>query len=733
MLSPIASQARRGAWMCCVSAGLLLAGCSATEFMQASPADSGKRHLFSSVAPPRRGRQASTASVPSLLAHTTQLAHKTPSPPRPAAQPMLGLATQSTVRTPRVPKTGFSLASAQSHSSPASTPFAAVRKVEYLQASPSRIPTREQLRDADSRFRSPAVSAAPSRDGLRNQVAIAGVFQAEPVKIDSKPLPKLEDGPGRFPIDLPTSLRLAGANNVQIALAAERVREARARWASANARWLPNINLGVGYNNHAGRIQETEGSILEVSRSSLFAGGGAALDNGPLAGGSGGPFRRNVDVSWADAMFDPLAARHATAAAGAERTATFNDVLLQVALTHQELVKAQTQLAVARETVVHTQSLVDLTDSLYQAGAGLQADVQRSRAELARRQRLVLSAEERIGVVSAELVRLLRLDPCTVLVASDSQPCPLSLVNEDEPLCNLIASALASRPETRRSRALLNQSYTRVRQEHWRPWLPNFHLGAGGGVFGGGMGSHQTNFSDRTDLDLQAVWQVRNLGMGPRTAQREALSRNRQASLGLREIRDLVAAQVSAAHYRVRSRREQVEVARGRIQLAADALGLNLTGIQARELRAIEAQQAIQALDSARTEYLDAIVRYNQAQFELLRSIGVPPTEGSAPSPPPMIQPPMIQPPRDEIDTIHESDENGGGIAPPEIRPPLPPAQANVFPRAKHPTRPAAYQPVPARQPSPSRQAPAAYQPSPVYQSTAAPTCPSIGFSSGAR
>jgi hypothetical protein len=42
-----------------------------------------------------------------------------------------------------------------------------------------------------------------------------------------------------FPIDLPTALRLAGANNLHIALAAERVEEALAKAQASRAKWLP--------------------------------------------------------------------------------------------------------------------------------------------------------------------------------------------------------------------------------------------------------------------------------------------------------------------------------------------------------------------------------------------------------------------------------------------------------------------------------------------------------------
>ena len=104
-------------------------------------------------------------------------------------------------------------------------------------------------------------------------------------------------------------MRLAGANNLQIALAVERVNQAVARSDAADVLWIPSLNAGVVYNQQSGRIQATEGDIIDTTRNSVFVGGGAGVANAPLNGGSGGPARMFVDLSLVDALFEPLAAR----------------------------------------------------------------------------------------------------------------------------------------------------------------------------------------------------------------------------------------------------------------------------------------------------------------------------------------------------------------------------------------------------------------------------------------
>src|SRR5258708_1523886 len=125
-----------------------------------------------------------------------------------------------------------------------------------------------------------------------------------------RPLTKGEEPiADQLPIDLPTALRLAGADHLQIALAAERVRQAEARLEGAKALWLPTLDAGVGYNEHDGRIQDTGGSVIDVRRSSLFVGGGPKLGGDALNGGNNGPSRLALGLPLTDALFAPFAER----------------------------------------------------------------------------------------------------------------------------------------------------------------------------------------------------------------------------------------------------------------------------------------------------------------------------------------------------------------------------------------------------------------------------------------
>jgi outer membrane protein TolC len=447
------------------------------------------------------------------------------------------------------------------------------------------------------------------------------------------PVPRAEvqdPATDRYPIDLPTALRLGGANNLQITLASERIRQARARLQGAEVQWLPSLNAGVGYNRHTGRVQDTMGEVIETDRSALFVGGGPNLGPAPLTGPAGPPARLFLGLPLADVFFAPLAERQQVRAAKAALARTFNDTLLEVAQSYLDLVFAESQVLIATEAVGNSRKLLSLVESRVRAGTAPPADGLRAEAELAERQRQWAQWEEGVRVASAELVRLLRLDPAVVLTAAEGEPAPVCLVNADTPLASLLAQGIAGRPELVEDRALVRATFERLRQEQWRPWFPTMQVGMSAGGFGGGERSFFGDFGGRADFDALLVWEVRNLGVGNQALERERASQHMQAHLALEQIRDRIAAQIAAAYYQVRFRQQQIEAARRQVKAAAEAVPLNFKGITGGDLRAIEGQQSVQALAFARAQYLAAVVDYNRAQFQLLRALGLPP-EPAAP------------------------------------------------------------------------------------------------------
>ena len=446
----------------------------------------------------------------------------------------------------------------------------------------------------------------------------------------SKGAKKLIDDPAvavdgtPFPVDLPTALRLAGAQNWNIELAAERVREARAAGDAAEAMWMPSLIGGVGYNYHDGQLQATPGTVTDVRRSSVFVGGGALTGNAPLTGGSGGPLRLSVDLSLADAIFGPLVARQQLDFAVARESATFNDTLQDAALAYLGLVEAQGQLANRRADLLDAEALLRQTEAFVKAGKGSNADTTRIAADVERRRQRSAAAVRDVAVASALLARQLRLDPSTTLFALEEQAVPVDLLDESETLAGLVDTAVASRPELAAGRASVDATGSARTAEDWRPWLPHLLLGVSAGGFAGGPDGDFGRMDSRSDFDVLAVWQLDNLALGTSAAREAASSRERQAELTLSRTRDDVVTEVASAWHRLLASRKRLTISEERLKQAGESLRLHRLRIRSLVGLPLEAQQAVEGLSQARQDRLEAIIGFNREQVRLLRAIGRP-------------------------------------------------------------------------------------------------------------
>jgi outer membrane protein TolC len=279
-----------------------------------------------------------------------------------------------------------------------------------------------------------------------------------------------------YPIDLSSALALGGANNLQIQFVRERVNEAYLNLSEARLMWVPSLRAGIGYNRHDGRVQATEGEVIDASRNSLFIGGGAAWGSSPITGGGVPPARLVMDLSLADAWFTKLAARQTACAAQAESEATMNDALLAIGSAYFDLVEAHGLMSNAQAGLEAADRMLDLTKKFADQGQISPSEVARAEAEQGLWRQAVEDARRLTITRGAELARLLRLDPKVALVPGEDRIIPLEIV-KDSGVDELVSTGLANRPELQQYRHLVAAADERIRQEAWRPWLPYMAVG----------------------------------------------------------------------------------------------------------------------------------------------------------------------------------------------------------------------------------------------------------------
>ena len=432
-----------------------------------------------------------------------------------------------------------------------------------------------------------------------------------------------------FPVDLPTILRLAGGRNWAVQLAWERINQAEANVDAAEVLWVPSLNVGIGATKHDGQIQATDGQIVDVSRNSLFVGGGAKVANAPITGGAGGPARLAVDLSITDALFQPLVARQLSCAARSRHAVEFNNAQLAGALAYFDLVAAQGEIATADMNIGDAEDLLSMTEAFVAAGKASDAEVSRVQVIVANQQQARVNSELNLKLASSELIRIVRLDPSqlsshALLYSADDHLMAIELIQDSSALSTLIAQGQQSRPEVAEQYALAEAQRVNARSQELRPYIPHVNLGLSAGVFGGGIGSDLSGLDGRSDLDAMLVWEIRNLGLGEQAARRKSASRYRQMVLSAHRIQDQIAAEVRNAWHRVKAGRQRIGIARNNVDEASRVLQMNLDRIRSLEGLPLEAIQAVNGVSSARVTLLQAIVDYNKAQVSLLRAVGRP-------------------------------------------------------------------------------------------------------------
>ena len=448
--------------------------------------------------------------------------------------------------------------------------------------------------------------------------------------------------PQGLPINLATAMQLAGARPLDIATATKQIEQALALQLQAKALWIPNLNGGIDYLRHDGVYQSIfSGANFQKGRSSLFNGGGPTLN-----------------VGLADAIFAPLAARRVVSSRRADLQAARNDSLFTVAQGYFDLQAARGRLLGVGASIERADLLVNFATGLAPSLIA-PLEINRAKAELQSLRQTQQVAIRDWRVASARLAEVLLLDPATLLKPIEPPFLQVTFFPDERAPDELMPIALKNRPEIASRRELVAAAEQLLRQEKTRPLLPNLvitspatgtGLLAAGSFNAGANGSLNTN-GTRFDIEVAAVWQLQNGGLGNVGRIRQRRAEQGVASIELTRIVYRVKSEVSQAVARLQTARVRVVETEEGVRQAIESADKNFIGLRettrpAGELlrlivRPQEVVAAIAALETAYEQYAGAISEYNAAQFEVYRALGQPAQwvtcQGSSapPAPPP--------------------------------------------------------------------------------------------------
>ena len=407
------------------------------------------------------------------------------------------------------------------------------------------------------------------------------------------------------PLDLPTALKLAGAQNLDIQIARERLAEARANHDSALAQFFPWISPGITYRQHDDKIQDVAGNVIEVHKYSYAPG--ASL---------------NAQVDIGDALYKSLAAKQLAQAASHALEAQRQETVLAAAQGYFELALTQGAVDVARESVKISTDYDQQLQNAVGAGIAFKGDQLRVRVQLERSQLAVRQAAEQQRIASVRLAQILRLDPTVQLVAQDTDLMPLSLIETNAAIAVLVQQTLAVRPELKQQQSLIAAARATNNGVTYGPIIPSVGAQAFFGGLGGGRRGVGDDFGAQEDYLVGLSWRIGPGGLFDFTRVRAAESRLRISEFIAQKLRDEITRQVVEAFIHWQSLSDQLSTARAALAAAEEGLRLAQQRKEFAVGIVLENIQAEQDLTRARLEYLKIVADFNKAQYALRKAMG---------------------------------------------------------------------------------------------------------------
>lgn len=432
------------------------------------------------------------------------------------------------------------------------------------------------------------------------------IFSASPVgAVRAQGVQPAADAAAAYPIDLPTALRLARAENLDVQIAQKRLDEAHANRDSALLQFFPWISPGVTARRHEGRTQAVDGTLLDADKQSIAPG--ATL---------------TAQLDLGDGIFKNLVAKQLVNAASLGLDAQRQDTTLSAAQGYFELAKTKAVVEVVREALRTSEGYGAQLHAAVAAGVVFKGDELRVQTQSERYRVALSQAQEQQRIASARLAQILHLDPTIELAPTDSELVPITLVETTGDLQALVRQALEARPELKQNQALIAAAREAKRGAVYGPLIPSLGVQAFLGEFGGGQGDATGNYGASRDYYVGLSWRIGPGGLFDFSRINVSQARLETAELTALKTSDDVARQVVEGYTRVRSLSDQIVASRQSLSSATETLRLTRERKQLGVGIVLEDIQAQQELVRARADYLSVIAEFNKAQYLLSKVLG---------------------------------------------------------------------------------------------------------------
>jgi outer membrane protein TolC len=403
-------------------------------------------------------------------------------------------------------------------------------------------------------------------------------------------------------VDLPTVIRVANAQNLDIEEARQRVEASRGTYEASIGAFFPTITPQITAMDLSGAIAKPSGDF-ETGHFSNFLP--AAVLQWVLNPGQ--------------VVYDLIASKRRLEASALQQQAVVQETMRSAALQYYDLVLAQAQVSAARQAVDEARELLRLQQLRLQTGTGLPADALRAEAAEANAEQQLLIAMKRFYDVSVALAVTLHLDSTVMLVPQAGTMRQTTLVRDDLAIDDMLSTAVHYRPDLDAVRAVWEATQADKGSAIWGGLGPKVQ------AVGTFEPSAPTSSAVDTMYRQQRYAATGGFSLSVATFGRikTAIADTKIAGLDLDRKLDEVQAAVVSAHQAAMAAAKAIPVASREVASAEEALRLTRTNLETGTALTVDVLQAETAADQARADYASAIVAYNKSQVNLLAALGV--------------------------------------------------------------------------------------------------------------
>lgn len=402
-------------------------------------------------------------------------------------------------------------------------------------------------------------------------------------------------------VDLPTVIRIAMARNIDIQEAQQRITASRGEFEANVGMIFPSLTPSITGLGIQGAVSTPAGFAVQAFNHVI-----------PLA-----------VVQWiinpGQVAYDVIASKRRLEASDQQDEAVIQETTRSAAVEFYDIVLAKAQVSAAQQAIKDAEELLRINRLKLKTGTGLPVDVLRAEAELALKQQTLLTALNGFYNASVALTITLHLDPTVMLVPRKGSMRETTLVREDLPIDALLVTAVQYRPDLQAIRTLLAAAEADTSATTWGGLGPQVLASR---TFGPKPPAHATPDTEYRQSIYTAGggfnWSLATFGR-IKTATANANIAGLEVDRQLEQVQGTV---VTAQQASITAKKT-IPIAQREVTSSEEALRLTQKNLQTGTGLTLDVLVAADAAYQARLHQASAIVRYNQAEINLLAALGL--------------------------------------------------------------------------------------------------------------